>query len=746
MTVRRKTLIALGSSVLVLTLATIALSRWALNREAQRAETELAKREAKRASTALAYELARLDTTAQDYASWDDTYAFVQKFDQAYVDSNFVATTFTNNRFSLALIINRNGETVFAKHVDPATGENSPVPESLAKHECLHGLLRKVADTEEGVSGLLELPEGLYLVATKPVLTSEYVGPAQGALLFATLLDEAETGVMSKVTGLSLAILPLDPENAVGAEILRLSTGNEAMEGHVHVLSDQKIAADILLRDICGDPVSALRVTMPRSLRAEVMLLLRFVLWSIVSISVVLGLVVTVFLDRVFLERLSRLRAFIDDLRSSNRLDSRVEVSGTDELSAFASHLNGMLDKLEEDVARREREERERKNLEEQFRHAQKMEAIGQLAGGVAHDFNNLLQVILGHLDLMQRAPGLGHITHADIAAIREAAEKAADLTRQLLAFSRRQIIQPERLDLNEVILDVLKMVRRVIGEHIEPCFIPGQHLGTIQADRGQLAQILMNLCVNARDAMPGGGRLTIETQAVQLDNDHAERFSGAVPGPYVRLSVADTGQGMDDETKAHIFEPFFTTKELGRGTGLGLATVYGIVKQHGGFIEVESRKEMGATFHIYLPVVEGPPEKREHKPVQQAAGGTETILVAEDEEPVLNLTTRILRGAGYTVLTANDGEEALRIFERNAATVDLALLDVIMPSMNGREVMERIQAIDGHTRFLFCSGYSEDTIDKDFVIEKGVRLVPKPYARTELLRAVRETLDAPKT
>ncbi len=394
------------------------------------------------------------------------------------------------------------------------------------------------------------------------------------------------------------------------------------------------------------------------------------------------------------------------------------------------------------DITARRWAEEERERLEGQLRQAQKMEAVGQLAGGIAHDFNNLLQVILGHLDLLQGELDAGDATAAHLDEVRVAAERAAELVQQLLAFSRRQVIQPVNLDLNDLVRGVLKMIRRVIGEHIELYFIPGERLGTVCVDRVRIEQVLMNLCVNARDAMPEGGTLTIETENVLVGEDYCREHPWATMGRYALMSVTDTGHGMDESTRAQIFEPFFTTKEVGQGTGLGLATVYGIVKQHSGLIHVYSEPGLGSTFKIYIPLVERLAEAVGSKTEGRAVGGTETILVAEDEEMVRGLVVQMLRRAGYTVLTACDGEEALRVFEEHAGMISLALLDVMMPKIGGREVMARIQERNPRVRILFSSGYSENAVHTNFVVKEGLNLISKPYRRQELLRTVRKVLD----
>jgi PAS domain S-box-containing protein len=390
----------------------------------------------------------------------------------------------------------------------------------------------------------------------------------------------------------------------------------------------------------------------------------------------------------------------------------------------------------------RKKVEEERTRLEDQLVQAQKMEAVGQLAGGIAHDFNNLLQVMQGYLDLIQIEHGSETVFSGELGEIRKAADRAADLTRQLLAFSRRQVMQPVSLNLNDVIAGVLQMIRRIIGEHIDLKFLPGEHLGIINADKGQIEQVLLNLCVNARDAMPRGGSLTIETENVVVGEEYRQDHPWVIEGRYVLLSVTDTGCGMDETTRLRVFEPFFTTKEIGAGTGLGLSMVYGIIRQHDGMITVYSEEGMGSTFKIYLPIIERQAETVGTKIEPRATGGTETILVAEDDPSLLRMVERILADAGYTVLTSRNGEEAIRVYENNAGAVDLVLLDVMMPKMGGRSVMQYLQDKWPTTKFLFTSGYSENAIHTNFVIHEGLRLIKKPYRRTDLLRAIRATLS----
>ena len=381
--------------------------------------------------------------------------------------------------------------------------------------------------------------------------------------------------------------------------------------------------------------------------------------------------------------------------------------------------------------------------LEHQLRHSQKMEAIGQLAGGVAHDFNNILQVITGYSGMLASALVHEGALYEDLVQIQTAAERASALTRQLLAFSRRQALQPLNLDLNELIGNLLKMLRRLIGENINLTFVSSDSLSPIYADPNQVEQILTNLCVNARDAMPDGGQIRIETRDVRLSADYGKLHAWARSGHFVMIGVTDTGAGMEKEVLQKIFDPFFTTKEVGKGTGLGLAMVYGLVKQHQGCIHVYSEVGLGTTFKIYLPATQAEAEPPSTAALEPIRGGQETILVAEDDEPLREMVKRVLAGAGYTVLLAPDGLEALRIFQTEWKKISLALLDVVMPSMDGRMLHDEMKKIDPHVRILFSSGYAPDIVHTRFVLGRGPHLIQKPYNTEDLLRRVREMLDA---
>jgi PAS domain S-box-containing protein len=396
------------------------------------------------------------------------------------------------------------------------------------------------------------------------------------------------------------------------------------------------------------------------------------------------------------------------------------------------------------DVSELRRSQQALQRMEEQFRQSQRLEAVGRLAGGVAHDFNNILTAISGHSSLLAESLAPDDPRREDVEGIRTAAQRAAALTRQLLAFSRKQVLQMRVLDVNEVVRALDTMLRRVIGEDIRLDLVLASDLAPVRADPGQLEQVIMNLAVNARDAMPGGGRLTIETANVALEEPDAAAPSALPSGPHVMVSVADTGVGMDAETQSHIFEPFFTTKEVGKGTGLGLSTVYGIVKQSGGSIWASSEPGRGATFRIYLPPVHEPVESPDvaAAPVSRPSGGHETLLLAEDDPGVRQIVSDALAQQGYSVLRAPDGQTALEIARAHPGVIHLLLTDLVMPGMTGRGLAEALRAERPGVRVLFMSGYTDDAVVRQAVLDTGLPFLQKPFTPGALAAKVRAVLD----
>ena len=413
----------------------------------------------------------------------------------------------------------------------------------------------------------------------------------------------------------------------------------------------------------------------------------------------------------------------------------------TARLSGVPAHaVDGSLDGFEmvvEDVTRRH-------VLESQLRQAQKMEAVGRLAGGVAHDFNNLLSVIMTYTELLLMDLEATDPQRHDLESIRQAASTGAALTRQLLAFSRQQVLEPRVLTLNEVVRGAERILRPLIGEDVTLVTTLERDAGRVRADAGQIEQVIMNLAVNARDAMPEGGTLTIETSSLELMEEYASENFQAKPGRYVVLSVSDTGIGMDEQTRARVFEPFFTTKEAGRGTGLGLATVYGVVKQSGGYIWVHSTPGQGTVFRIYLPRVDEVAEPGEPAATAGPEGGTETILLVEDAAALRLASRRVLERRGYTVLDAPDGQTALSLAAGHEGPIQLLLTDVVMPGIGGRQLADRLRELRADLKVVFMSGYTDDEIMRRGVFERGGAFLQKPFATHDLSRKVREVLDTP--
>jgi signal transduction histidine kinase/ActR/RegA family two-component response regulator len=458
------------------------------------------------------------------------------------------------------------------------------------------------------------------------------------------------------------------------------------------------------------------------------------VLLGLGMVSVIAGSVLVFFISDTFTRPLASLVAGVRALEGGD-YGFPLESTGGDEVSEVTGAFSRMRTNLQKTQA-------EQQQLEERLRQAHKMEAVGRLAGGVAHDFNNLLTIIRGNSDLLSDRDGSDAFHKRCVEQIQKASSRAVSMTRQLLAFSRMQVLQPRVLDLNAVVSEMGKMLPRLIGEHIEHVFVPEPKLKLVTADPGQIEQVLMNLAVNARDAMPGGGTLTVRTANALITQADSARRASMTPGAYVLLSVSDTGIGMSEATKSHIFEPFFTTKEIGKGTGLGLATVYGIVKQSGGFIWVESAPGQGATFEIYLPLASGPASKAEaENKLAELRRGSETILVVEDEAGVRELAGTFLKTSGYTVLEAKDGVEALEIAARHEGTIHLVLTDMIMPRMNGTELVKRLQATRPDLKAAYMTGYSEYATSGNDTHSNQNPMLQKPFSSTTLAEIVRDAL-----
>jgi signal transduction histidine kinase/ActR/RegA family two-component response regulator len=614
----------------------------------------------------------------------------------------------------------------------------------VALHTLVPGFPREVAE-----KALAHLPgskaEGcwwfgaghLYQVALRPI---QLGGPSSkmylGTLIVGREIDSRVAAEVGQIALCQVAFRYGDEavvsslsmlDDAMAANALRSAAAQDRLEigGKSYLVSSVNLTPG-------ASPPLTLTVLKPYDDAMAVLTRLNHTLMTLGFLAVFAGGALVFVLSRTFTQPLETLVEGVRALEQGNyhyplSPDSGDEVS---EVTAAFERMRGTLQKNEE----------QRQSLENQLRQAQKMEAVGRLAGGVAHDFNNLLTVIKGHSDLLEMKLGTLSPAQPSIAQVRKAADRATALTRQLLAFSRMQVLQPRVVDMNSLISDVGKMLPMLIGEEIEYTFRPGQSLARVKADPSQIEQVLVNLAVNARDAMPQGGKFTIATRNVVLDSAYAHSHPPSVPGRYVLLTVGDTGSGMDELTRAKIFEPFFTTKELGKGTGLGLATVYGVVKQSGGYIWVDSAPGRGTRFEILLPQCAAAPQlPSEDEPAAKHSRGNGTVLLAEDEEAVRELASEFLRASGYRVIAGKDGLDALEKSEQETGTIDVLVTDVVMPRMRGTELAQRLKRARPRIKIVYMSGYLEHDSAEGFVANAAH--MQKPFSRESLLKKMREAL-----
>lgn len=461
--------------------------------------------------------------------------------------------------------------------------------------------------------------------------------------------------------------------------------------------------------------------------------LIKTIFWDLTIFA--LTFFIAIFIARYISRPLSTLSKEIKEVGMGD-FHRLVNIKTGDEIEELVGSFNEMGKKLDERKVENEK-------LQKQLFLSQKMEAIGTLTGGIAHDFNNMLNVILGYTQMVIDETKKDSTQRRYAQQVQKAGQSAAELVQQLLAFSRRQVIDPKIININEAIDNLVKMLHRIIGENIALKLSLSENVSPVMADPGQMVQVIMNLCVNARDAMPQGGELTVETSNTTIDEAYCQIHPWAHPGHYTLLSITDTGMGIDSETQTRIFEPFFTTKELGKGTGLGLAIVYGIIKQHKGLINVYSQKGQGTTFKIYLPSASGKAEALEASKIAKVTGGKETILLAEDNDMLRELAETILKGLGYTVIAAKNGDEAVQIFTTNSDKIQLAILDMIMPVCSGKEAYERMRAVKPLLKVIFVTGYSIATHHTESIAKEKLPLLQKPFTKESLAKKVREALDS---
>jgi signal transduction histidine kinase/CheY-like chemotaxis protein len=611
-------------------------------------------------------------------------------------------------------------------------------------HSGAEGLLRR--SLASGKTRDWWLDNGhLFQVWIQPIyLGTQTEGDRLGLLILGDEIDQdaakqfgnLAAGEVAFYSGDTMVASTLSPaqQTALTAQLQRTPQGKESLPREVQLGRERYLATTLNLASGSGPAVS-LSVLKSFDKATAFLTSLNRVLLGLGLLSVLAGSILVFLISHTFTRPLESL---VRGVRALDRgdFDYPLETNGGDEVGEVTATFDRMRTNLQKTL-------NEQKQLEQRLRQAHKMEAIGRLAGGVAHDFNNLLTIIRGHGDILLDRAGAAPSDRHSLEQIQKAANRAVSMTRQLLAFSRMQVLEPRIVDLNVVIADMGKMLPRLIGEHIEFSFNPASDLSTVKADPGQIEQVILNLVVNARDAMPEGGTITVRTSNTVLDAAQASQRAPMIAGEYVMFSVADTGHGMDDKTKALIFEPFFTTKEIGKGTGLGLATVYGVVKQSGGFIWVESAPGKGTTFEIYLPKAQGKASALEVETKPSALPkGSETILVVEDESGVRELACEFLKVSGYAVLQAKDGVEALDVVSKHQGPLDLVLSDIVMPRMGGPELVARLQALRPETRAILMSGYAEYTATDGKQTSPQTPILQKPFSVASLVEKIREELS----
>jgi signal transduction histidine kinase/ABC-type amino acid transport substrate-binding protein len=655
-------------------------------------------------------ETRQLERVARDWAYWDATLEFVETGNPAFVESNLMWPSISEqSHIDVLFLYDRAGEQRFAGGYDPVADEMLEVSDIFA--DGVPPVLRRVDPRYDRRTrtGLVASPRGPVLLAALPILSSDAEGPAGGMLVMGRFLrSEVWAGLAGR---LDLHIAMGDPVSGnlseEDAEIFSRLEPGRYEEG---ASTPSEWVGHKVLADFQGRPTLLLTIRMPRELVQEGVAATRFFSFLLFEFLLVIFIAMALWFTLSFKETLRR--------------QSHIE-------SLVVARTGALQDS-----------QQQQEKLAAQLMQAQKMEAVGRLAGGVAHDFNNMLGVILGNTELALESTKLSEPVRTELEEIKKAATRSANLTRQLLAFARKQTVNRQILNLNETVEGMLNMLRRLIGENVQLEWRPGPHLRPLKMDPSQIDQIMVNLCINARDAIGDEGVVTIETSEVVFDDADCRKREGIQPGHYIRLLVADTGCGMDEDTLGHLFEPFFTTKEVGKGTGLGLPTVYGIVRQNNGLIEVTSEPGKGSRFILYLPGhdADADASKPSSTETVSRAGGTETILLVEDEPAILNMTSDVLEHRGYTVLAAPDPARALQIAEEYEGRIDLLLADVVMPGMNGRDLAKAMDRIRPGTKRLFMSGHTADILAQKG-LTGNLHFIQKPFSISELVIKVREAL-----
>ncbi|MBI1920365.1 MAG: PAS domain S-box protein [Geobacter sp.] len=801
-----KPLVIIGVALVALVLFIALASKFILLDSFVMLEEQSARQDTRSAIDLLDSDLATLNSKNGDWSNWDESYAFIRDGNPEFIKTNIVDNTFVELRVNLFIFVNSSGRIVFSRAFDLDKMRDLPVPPGLVRLISANGLLSGRSAPRDGTLGTVLLDEGIMMISVRPILTSKGKGEPRGTLIMGRFIDRHMLGKMAGITHQSLALQRLDDPRMTHdfREVRQLLSDRRPIV--VNQFGEGSVAGYALLKDIFGKEVLMLRVEIPRVIyRQGQKTIYWFNLWF-AALSLAFGGSSHLFIYNLAVSRQKRkesedrFQAIVEqssegillvDSRSGAILESNGafrEMFGYDArdlemVTLRAINPDSSCD-LEDTIRERLRKQvlfvTERRcrrkdgalldvelraspvfsegieqlclvvhdvtahnRLEEQLRQSQKLEAVGQLAGGVAHDFNNILSTIFGYCCLMDMELEPEHPSRHNLDQVLAAADRAAYLTNGLLSFSRKQVLEPKPVEINGIIRNTENFLGRLIGEDIEFRTVLADRPLIVIADSGQLDQVLMNLAINARDAMPHGGLLTIESGSKELDEEHMMKFGYGKPGNYAVIAVSDTGAGMDEKTRQRVFEPFFTTKEPGRGTGLGLSIVYGIVKQHKGYINVYSEPGKGTTFRIYLPLTPSTDlETGEEGSSVIPLTGAETVLVADDDTKVRRITCEVLERFGYRVIEAVDGEDAVAKFSEKEGDIALLVLDLMMPGKNGKEAYDEIRKARGDVKVLFISGYTAYVVHRQKILEEGLDFISKPLEPTAFLRKIREVLD----
>ncbi|MBN2467446.1 MAG: response regulator [Deltaproteobacteria bacterium] len=733
MSLKKKTAITIGLIFLALFLIQYISAEAILLKSFSDLEEREVRQHTERALKAVDNASRNIGIMTVDWATWDDTYGYIMGVNDQFAAINVVDSTFINLRLNLMVFLDNTGRMILGKGYDLHDQKEAPLPDGLAGYLSGNSPLLCHCGTERKVDSILLLPDGPMFISARPILTSNGEGPPQGTLIFGRWLNSNEINRIAGITQIPITIVACDdpaaPPDFLELEELLLQEAGLV----VRPFAERSIAGYSRLTDIYGKPILILRADLSREIYRHGKAAIFYLIISLLTVTVVFAAAIMVFLHNQVLSRLTLLGMSVNLVAETSDLSTRASIAGKDELSRLGSQINRMLEELE-------LTEEKRKKLEATLQQAQKLRAIGTLAGGIAHDFNNLLMGIQGHATLMLLDANPGHPNYEHLKTIEEIVERAALLTRQLLGFARGGKYEVKSTGLNALLGKSAQMFGRTrkeitIHENLEPDLWP------VEIDRGQIEQVLLNLFINASEAMPRGGSLFLSTENRTLDENYIKPFYVKV-GNYVKMSITDTGVGLDAETRQRVFEPFFSTKEGGSGVGLGLASAYGIVKNHGGIINVYSEKEKGSTFTVYLPASDQPviSEKKTEKTVVK---GIETILLVDDEDMIIEVGEGLLMALGYTVIVARSGSEAIERYRQNRDRIAMVIFDMIMPDMDGEQTYEMLKTINPAVKTILSSGYSMNG-QANRIIKQGCEgFLQKPFDLRQLSLKIREVLDS---